>query len=197
MDQSTSSEKLPKKRRNKQHIIAAIAVAVIAIGAGFWAWHETPGFCGSICHTPMSSYVDSYYDESGATLASVHATAGKTCLDCHPAEIDQQISEAVHWMSGDYAFDTETEKLVSRGHEFTTQENCLKSGCHSLDLDRLKNKTAYLAWNPHDFSEHGVTDCSSCHKMHGTSQNVCSECHYQAADMTIEGWENVPYRLEK
>ncbi len=185
------------KISRKKMTAIVIAAIVIVAGFGFWTWHETPGFCGAICHTPMDKYADTYFADPSsddATLVATHAQAGKTCLDCHPAELGNQISEGMHWVSGDYAYDQETGKLISRSGEFATPDSCMTSSCHLFSLDELEKKTSWMEWNPHDFTEHGVTDCGDCHKMHGTSVFVCTQCHYQAAESVPEGWDALPYR---
>ena len=183
----------PKRRRGVVVVCVCVAV-LLAAGIGFMVWHEQPSFCSTVCHTPMSTYVESYYSTDGTTLASTHAKAGKTCLTCHTPKLSEQLTEGASWISGNYAYDSATDKLISRSGEIATQEFCLNESCHNMDLDKLKNKTSYMAWNPHDFSEHGVTDCGDCHKMHSTSVFVCSECHYQAAENVPEGWDSIPYR---
>ncbi|WP_283171309.1 cytochrome c3 family protein [Curtanaerobium respiraculi] len=188
----------PEAKRRKRIVTGCIiaAVVVAAIG-GFMVWHSQPTFCNAVCHTPMDSYVESYYDASGTSLAHTHAKAGKSCLDCHPSNIGEQVTEAGHWLTGDYVYDENTKNLISRGEEYATQDFCLQSGCHDYTLDQLAQKTSNMAWNPHNFTEHGVTECSSCHKMHDTSVMVCSECHYQAAENVPAGWDSIPYREEK
>ena len=67
-----------------------VAVLVVA-GCGMLAWHETPSFCGTVCHTPMSTYLDTYeatpntqgvdaygneVSNTNSMLAVVHASAG-------------------------------------------------------------------------------------------------------------------------
>ncbi len=194
-EEKTASPKTasPKRRRGIITACVCAAVLVAAVG-GFMVWHEQPSFCSTVCHTPMNSYVESYYNTDGTSLANAHAKAGKDCLTCHTPELGEQITEGLNWVSGNYAYDEDSQHLVSRGDEFATQEFCLNEACHNMDLDKLKNKTAYMAWNPHDFSEHGVTNCGDCHKMHETSVFVCTECHYQAAENVPEGWDSIPYR---
>ncbi|NPD31517.1 cytochrome c3 family protein [Eggerthellaceae bacterium zg-1084] len=192
-----ASPALKPKRGRKPAILGAVAAAMVVLGVAFFVWHEQPSFCNAICHTPMDPYVESYYSTDDTMLASMHMQAGKTCLDCHEPTVESQVKEAAHWLTGNYAVDAETGKLASRGGQLATQQTCLRAGCHNISLEKLKNKTAYLPLNPHDFSQHGVTDCGSCHKMHGQSVIVCSECHYQAAESVPEGWSSIPYREKR
>ena len=195
--QDSAKATAPAAKRKRAIANGVVAAVIVAAIGGFAVWHEQPTFCNAICHTPMNSYVESYYNDDGTQLAHVHKLAGKSCLDCHPAKLDQQIKEAGHWVTGDYAFDEASGNLVPRSEEFATQEFCLNESCHNMDLDQLREKTSSMAWNPHDFTEHGVTECGSCHKMHDQSVMVCSECHYQAAENVPEGWASIPYRQEK
>ena len=198
MSESEHTGKLSQNKRNRTiaTVCVVAAVAVAAVG-GFAVWHNQPSFCNSICHTPMNAYVESYYNTDDTMLANAHMKAGKDCLTCHEPKIDEQVVEGMHWVTGDYTFDEDTQHLVSRSGEFATQEFCLNESCHNMDLDKLEKKTEWMAWNPHDFSEHGVTDCGDCHKMHSQSVITCSECHYQAAEDVPEGWDSIPYREKK
>lgn len=183
-------------KRGKMTAIIVAAVIVIA-GFGFWTWHEQPSFCGAICHTPMDAYADTYFtdvNDEDATLVAVHAAAGKTCLSCHPANLGDQITEGMHWVSGDFTYDKETGKLISRSNEFAAPESCMTSNCHIFSLEDLEKKTSWMEWNPHAFDEHGITNCGDCHKMHDTSVFVCTQCHYQASENVPEGWDALPYR---
>lgn len=184
-----------KRRKTIVTVCIVAAVAVAAVG-GFAVWHNQPSFCNSICHTPMNAYMESYYNSDGTMLANAHMKAGKDCLTCHEPKTEEQIGEGIHWITGNYTFDEDTQHLVSRSGEFTMQEFCLNESRHNMDLDKLEKKTEWMAWNPHDFSEHGVTECH-CHKMHCQSVITCSECHYQAAEDVPEGWTSIPYREQK
>lgn len=127
----------PKKAMTRGRIVAAVVVAVVIVaGCGMFAWHNSPSFCGTVCHTPMSKYVADF--EAGpvdggstAMLAAYHgADADMNCLSCHEAKIDEQVTEGMSWISGSYNFDSDTQMLESRSGELPTAEFCLKSGCH-------------------------------------------------------------------
>lgn len=184
-----------KKKGNKKKIVAVIVAVVVVAAIGFTVWHEQPAFCNAICHTPMDSYVEGYASYDNTKNVTVHKRSGLTCLKCHEPKIDEQIAEGISWMAGDYAYAAETGKLISRSEEFATTEFCLQKGCHAVStLGELSELTEDRVWNPHDFSEHGVTICGDCHKVHDQSVLVCSECHYQAADDVPKDWTSIPYR---
>lgn len=102
------------KKRKRLMVIGIVVVILAAVGIGFSVWHSQPTFCNAVCHTPMDSYVASYYNTDGTQLANVHMKAGKNCLSCHPGELGEQITEAGHWMSGDYAFDSASGQLLAQ-----------------------------------------------------------------------------------
>ena len=177
----------PKRRRG---IITACVcvVVVVAAAGGFMVWHEQPSFCSTVCHTPMNSYVESYYSTDGTSLANAHEKAGKDCLTCHTPELGEQITEGLSWVSGDYAYDEETAHLVSRSDEFATQEFCLNESCHNMTRDELTESTSDMAFNPH-VQQHGDIDCGECHKAHSESVMYCTQCHAEAE--VPDGW--MPY----
>ena len=103
----------PKRKAKRGWIIGGVVAAVIVVaGAGFWVWHETPSFCNSICHSPMDSYVDTYYSGDQGMLVTVHAEAGNNCLSCHEPVITEQVGEVMKWTSDDYPMTADGTKLA-------------------------------------------------------------------------------------
>ena len=80
-----------KRVKRWQIVLGVVVVVLLAAGIGFYAWHNTPGFCGTMCHDSMGEHLDNYngVDASGgAGQASWHAqNEGTTCLDCHEADL--------------------------------------------------------------------------------------------------------------
>ena len=187
-------KKIPKK---KLTIIGVIVAFVAAFGIGFWVWHDTPEFCTAICHTPMDkAYLETLYanpygpakdkwgndvDYAGAMLASYHGSMGKRCIDCHIPAIQEQVTEGLEWISGNYynpLSERDLARLVFyRGVGET--EFCLNPGCHNTTKMGLTDVTADMARNPHSW-HHTEYTCSDCHKAHRASVMICSQCHEDA-----------------
>lgn len=90
---SLSSEPSPKRKVKRGWIVAGVVAAVIVVaGVGFRVWHETPGFCNSVCHSPMDSYVETYYSGDKGMLVTAHAEANENCLSCHEPVITEQVA---------------------------------------------------------------------------------------------------------
>ncbi|MEG0071442.1 MAG: cytochrome c3 family protein [Raoultibacter sp.] len=166
----------PAKKRKKWPIAVGIVVAVLVVaGLGFSAWHAQPSFCNAICHDPMDNYVEGYYHDS-TLLAATHKSANVSCLECHEATINEQITEGISWVSGDFETD-EAGNLATVGVN-ADQAFCASSGCH----DMAKVTASTQDWggvagvNPHN-SHQGQLDCSNCHSVHGTSNMFCNTCH--------------------
>ena len=221
-DTKPKKAKMPKK---KKYAVAGVIVGVVFLAClGFGAWHETPGFCGAICHTPMDPYLATYetgthdklsneldQTEASSMLSYKHKTymGGMRCMDCHKPVIGQQLSEGANWVSGNYSIAgtnaqgqpyLESRSLadLSEGIGVEEDEFCLNSGCHVATPDRkaLFEKTKYLGseYNPHS-QRHGDIDCSQCHKAHTQSVNYCTECHATAP--VPDGWLTMDEAREK
>ena len=175
-----------KKPKRKWPIVVGVVVAVlVAAGAGFWAWHEQPSFCNAICHDPMDNYVEGYYHDA-SVMAYTHQQEGKTCLDCHEAKIEEQVAEAVSWVSGSYQVD-EVGNLATTGVT-ADKAFCAKSGCHDWDavVAATQDWGGDEGVNPHQSHQGEAIDCSNCHVAHGTSYMYCNTCHdYKIPD----GWQ--------
>ena len=123
----------PTRKAKRGWIIGGVVAAVIVVaGAGFWVWHETPSFCDSICHSPMDSYVDTYYSGDQGMLVTAHAEAGNTCLSCHEPVITEQVGEVMKWTSDAYPMTADGAQLAD-GADMASEEFCAKSGCHDMD----------------------------------------------------------------
>ena len=177
----------PKRSVQKKWIVLGVVAAVIVVaGAGFWAWHNTPGFCNAICHSPMDAYVETYDSNDPGMLVTQHKEAGDSCLDCHEAELTTQVSEVMAWVSDSYPMDGD---MLATGKEFANEEFCARPECHDM------NEVVANTWgfcdnepdeNPHSSHQDLALECGDCHKVHEKSTLVCNDCH----DMNVpEGWE--------
>lgn len=198
------SEPSPKRRPSKKAtIIGVIVLAVVLVGVGLYKWHETPEFCTAICHSPMDSrYLDTLYanpyepavdkwgnsvDKAGAMLASVHGKMGKKCMDCHVPSIEEQVTEGLEWVGGNY-YNPLSERDLARLVYYRgvgETEFCLNEGCHDITKSGLTEVTADMTRNPHSWHHFEYT-CSDCHKAHRASVMVCSQCHEDAE--VPDGW---------
>lgn len=210
-----TGEPSAKKPRKLGITIGVVAAIAIAASVGGWIWHESPSFCGAICHTPMDPYLATYEEEpiKGATdkygntvdgstmFAAVHRVSGETtCLDCHEPTLSQQIGEGISWITGSYEV-TENEAYgvvidersltdLASASGKTAEQFCLNDSCHAdTTTDDLAELTSYMKRNVHDQSEapHGKNaECGDCHKAHTQSVVTCTQCH---ADSTVpSGW---------
>ena len=184
-------------------IIGIVVAVVVVAGIGFYQWHETPEFCTAICHTPMDGkYLDTLYanpnepavdkwgntvTKADAMLASKHGAMGKRCMSCHVPTIQEQVTEGIEWIAGNYynpLSERDLARLVFyRGVGET--EFCLNSACHDISKTGLIQKTANMVRNPHSWY-HTEYACSDCHKAHRASVMVCSQCHEDAE--VPDGW---------
>lgn len=174
-------EPVAKKKRRKWPVVAGVvAVVLVAAGAGFWVWHESPAFCNAICHSPMDPYVESYESGDESLMVTAHAREGYTCLQRHEPKIDEQIAEGIKWVSGDFK-----DPLPKMEYDETF---CLNEACHDMDRAGLEALTDGLAFNPHQ-NRHGDIACGTCHSAHGPSDLYCGQCHEEAAAMAPGlGW---------
>ena len=196
------SEQKKKSKRLFMALGVVVAVAVVA-GAGMLVWHEKPSFCGTVCHTPMSSYLETYeidlngpatdkwgneVADASSMLVVTHAAAGDTCLDCHEPTMSQQIGEGLSWVFGGYEYplaERNTADLAAASGK-SGDEFCLNESCHNLTRDDLVAATEDMGpYNPH-LAHHEELDCGTCHKAHRASVMYCSQCH--AAAEVPEGW---------
>lgn len=189
----------PKKKRGL--IIAGVAAAIVVVaGIGMVVWHESPSFCGTVCHSPMNAYVADYEDSSSNSLASYHGKMNYSCLDCHEPTIGEQVSELGTWMAGNYTVGD--DGFLDRDVEtLGTRDFCLNESCHSIDTI-VEATDNYGGWsddghgmdyvhvgtgaiNPHRNHMSADLECGDCHKAHEESVMVCNDCHFLPLD---EGW---------
>ena len=207
LNDSPAETAAPKKSSAKKRVgivCGVIAVIVAIAGFGMWTWHDDPSFCGTVCHTPMASYLETYdqkpntegvdkygnpVSNTSAMLAVQHGAMGFDCLTCHKATLGQQISEGTAWLAGNYTYPLDERSVAELGEPtgMGSDEMCLNESCHNMTRDDLYNLTAdeENLYNTH-WSHHETLDCGTCHKAHGQSVLYCTQCHAQAP--VPEGW---------
>ena len=207
LNDSPAETAAPKKSSAKKRVgivCGVIAVIVAIAGFGMWTWHDDPSFCGTVCHTPMASYLETYdqkpntegvdkygnpVSNTSAMLAVQHGAMGFDCLTCHKPTLGQQISEGTTWQTGTYTYPLDERSVAELGEPtgMGSDEMCLNESCHNMTRDDLYNLTAdeENLYNPH-WSHHETLDCGTCHKAHGQSVLYCTQCHAQAP--VPEGW---------
>lgn len=213
--EADDSARRSAKRAGKRWPIAlgVIAVVLVIAGSGFFVWHEQPGFCNAICHTPMDPYLPTYEQEVGhpgvdkwgnevndtaGMLAPTHREQGVTCMGCHIPTLGEQVSEGMSWVTGDYEVKktsagalVPTEKDLAQltaARDVSSDEFCLNERCHNMTRDDLIAATSDMEFNPH-VPQHKKAECSDCHKAHRQSVMTCTQCH---ADAEVPaGWLSV------
>lgn len=186
--------------------VAILVVVFGAAGAGLYAWHETPGFCGAVCHASMDGYVPTYeatpgqpavdkwgneVSDASGMLAAVHRVdANITCTGCHKPVMAEQITEAARTITGDYVAplsERNLDNLTAYENYDDSTEFCLNESCHNMTKSELTEKTADMTRNPHSWHHFQYT-CTDCHKSHRSSVLVCTTCHSDSLEDLPTGW---------
>lgn len=165
-----------RPRRRWPIAVGVVAVALVAAGAGFALWHSQPSFCNAICHQPMDPYVEGYYHQSDL-MAFAHQEQDVACLDCHVPTLEEQVTEGLSWVRGDYAMD-EDGMLATVGVR-SDAKMCAVEGCHGWSdvVAATEGWGGQTGVNPHASHQGEAIDCSNCHSAHGTSVMYCNTCH--------------------
>lgn len=220
-ENETADRKTGKRHRRKAKAWIAVGVAaaiVIVAGAGFYHWHEQPSFCSAICHN-MDTYVDTFNQEKGvqgvdkygnavadtsAMLSVAHrdnnttAIPEITCLGCHVPTLEEQMSEGIAFVSGNYLspLDERTAVDLASWKKAESTTLCANENCHSylrgsdgaVDREKLEETTMNREFNPHDTHHANETPCTSCHKSHRASVVTCTGCHEHENEAIPRGW---------
>ncbi len=166
-------------------LVIPVALGLVFLGFfAFYEWHETPEFCGQLCHS-MNGHYDTYANPENNKMIINHSQEGITCTGCHigPGWVGQ--------IEGFFAFPWELisetfnlydpDDLGGQMHE----EQCMKchDGSHGPIPGDVVTVTGDLV-NPHI----GIDTCFNCHPTHtagfGVSLQTCVICHGQA----LEDW---------
>lgn len=205
-------ENKPKKPRSKKKVgatVGVILVVVIAAGAGFMVWHDTPSFCDAICHKSMDGYRPTYEATPGepgedkwgnevsdarAMLASAHREYGElVCVDCHVPSTLEQAVEGIEFLGDSYVAPLEERSL------------------DDVMYYRGSNILQYFSYEGTELASEEFCLNDSCHRLTmddlvATTANYpvnphqwavdtdasCSDCHkaHRASIMACEGNED-------
>ncbi len=222
-EQKTSTADAPRKKKRftrlhawgqkkvgafkRWQVTGAVCLVVfVAAGAGMLVWHESPSFCGAICHASMDGYLPTYEAEPGeasvdkwgnevsdasSMMASVHRKYGDvTCLDCHKPTIAEQATEGINFVTGGYTaplYERNLDNLTAYEDYDDNTEFCLNESCHNMTKSDLTKATSNLKRNPHSWHHFQYT-CTDCHKSHRASVLVCTSCHDDSMQDLPDGW---------
>jgi hypothetical protein len=168
-------------------LLIPVALGVVFMGFfAFYEWHETPEFCGELCHAMGPKY-EGYIEPENNSMMITHKEEGVPCTGCHVGP---------GWWG-------QVEALMSVPHEFISEafnlydlddlggimheEQCWKchDGSHALKPGDVVTVTGDLV-DPHT----GEETCFNCHPAHsagfGVSLETCELCHGHALD----DWED-------
>lgn len=164
-------------------LLIPVMLGVVFLGFfAFYEWHETPEFCGELCHSMGPKY-DGYIEPENNKMMITHKDEGVPCTGCHvgPGWTGQvEALMAVPWEFISEAFNLyDIDDLGGAMHE----EQCWKchDGSHAIEpgvvYDVLGNPV-----DPHT----GEETCFNCHPAHsagfGVSLETCELCHGHALD---------------
>jgi cytochrome c nitrite reductase small subunit len=151
--------------------IAFLMLIVIGGVGAVWLKRQIqkPDYC-SRCHI-MAPYYNAW--KSSVFPAHTHAQLGMACRDCHEVTMGSAIRDIVSNVTHRYQIPLKEHKVHV--------DACFR--CHSsyaklAELTKnLKAPDGFpLGRNPHN-SHWGPLECGTCHKMHRSSRDWCSECH--------------------
>lgn len=172
--------KKPKNKKRRRIVVCVIVAVIVVAGIGGWSWHNTPNFCGTLCHDTMNEHLANYEGtdaSGGAGQAHVHQASGVGCLDCHKADIETQLSE----LNTQITANPGNVGLSSR--YYVDNQTCLD--CHGGSYEELQKQTESLGdYNPHN-NPHNQMNCNECHKGHSAQINTCGECHANGGQQMV------------
>jgi nitrate/TMAO reductase-like tetraheme cytochrome c subunit len=164
-------------------LLIPVLLGVVFLGFfAFYEYHETPEFCGELCHAMGPKY-EGYEHPENNQMMITHKEEGVPCTGCHVgpgwtgqvaalASVPQEfISEAFNLY--------DINDLGGIMHE----EQCWKchDGSHAIKPGEVKSVTGDLV-DPHT----GEEVCFNCHPAHsagfGVSLDTCVLCHGHALD---------------
>ena len=175
-----------KRRLRKCFIVVGLVMMVGAIlfSSSLFMFIRSDS-CDLLCHTPMNSYVTSYYDSEGQYLVSQHASAGFSCDQCHIITVFDQFSMSFVWLN-DYIVNGKTRILESQEYDY--EGFCLRPECHApLNVEDFAIPyKGTLLMNPHRDLGLMCSDCHSAHDQIVIRNNLdCTLCHGSQELLTV------------
>lgn len=166
--------------QERPHIVIGGNACVSCHQLSFVEW-DLDMDCGAVCHT-MQPHVDSLQDANLSAYA--HAQQGLVCLDCHEAEVLEQVHEGAN--------DPNITELKGRKFPDEFCFDCHVANEHTSYEEIIERTEDYNTArgeevNPHDphagveGSDQEQFECSRCHRMHKESRgiNYCYGCHHE------------------
>ncbi len=179
-------------------LVIPVALGLVFLGFfAFYEWHETPEFCGELCHSMEPKYIG-FVEPENNSMMIVHKEEGVACTACHTGpgwwgQVDALLAVPHEFVSE--AFNLyDPENLGG----FYDEESCNK--CHDGDVAILPgNVTAVDGSQVNPHLEDDV--CMDCHPAHsagfGISLQTCPICHAMALDDWDESMERHAERTGK
>jgi nitrate/TMAO reductase-like tetraheme cytochrome c subunit len=172
-------------------LLVPIAIGVIVLGVGaFLEYHESPEFCGELCHA-MEPHYEGYVNPENNSMMIVHSEHGVSCTGCHvgPGWYGQvEAYYAVPHEIYSEIFDTYDPDDLG-GH--LKEESCLK--CHDNETAPVPGAVIDVLGNSID-PHLGDPVCMDCHPAHsagfGVSLETCELCHGHA----VYDWDDAMSR---
>jgi hypothetical protein len=179
-------------------LVIPMVLGLVFLGFfSFYAWHETPGFCGEMCHAMEPNYIG-YTEPENNSMMIVHKEEGVACTACHTGpgwwgQVDALLAVPHEFVSE--AFNLYDPDDLGG---FYDEESCLK--CHdgevAIALGEVKAVDGSMV-NPHLEEE----PCMNCHPAHsagfGVSLKTCEICHGTALDDWDESMGRHSQRMGK
>jgi hypothetical protein len=179
-------------------LVIPVALGLVFLGFfAFYEWHETPEFCGEMCHAMEPNYIG-FVEPENNSMMIVHKDHGVACTACHTGpgwwgQVDALLAVPHEFISE--AFNLyDPENLGG----FYDEESCNK--CHDGVVAILPgNVTAVDGSQVNPHLDDDV--CMECHPAHsagfGISLKTCPICHAMALDDWEESMERHAVRTGK
>lgn len=162
-------------------LVIPVVLGVAFLGFfAFYEWHETPGFCGELCHAMGPKY-EGYEEPENNAMMITHKEEGVPCTGCHVGP--GWTGQVTALMSVPHEFISEAFNLydIDDLGGIMQEEQCWK--CHDGSHAIKPGKVYDVLGDPVD-PHTGEEKCFNCHPAHsagfGVSLDTCVLCHGHA-----------------